>query len=98
GLDELRLDHDLLAGQLAPARDRPDDRGTRRIAVEVLEPKLVREHARQSSFEDVELRERVLAERDQHVRPALPQELRQLVEETAGVSVVDEILLELVED
>ena len=42
-LDELRLDRDRLAGELAEALDRPHDGRARRLAIEAVEPQRVRE-------------------------------------------------------
>ncbi len=56
-------------GQLREALDRPDDRRPRRLPVEPVEPERVGEEPGHASGEAIELRERVLAQRDEHVDP-----------------------------
>jgi hypothetical protein len=59
---ELRLDAHVLARQLVVAFDRPEDRGSRAFAVEVVEPQVVREEVRDLALERVELGQSVLAQ------------------------------------
>ena len=67
-VDERGLDRDLLlAAELAVALERADDRRAAPLAVEPVEPELVREEAGDPRLEDVEPRERVLADAEQDV-------------------------------
>ena len=68
-LDEFRLDGHRLAGQLGEPLDGSHDRRSGGLAIEAVETKRVREQAGNSPREAVELRERVLAQRDEHVHP-----------------------------
>ena len=82
--DERGLHLHRLPGELVPARYRTDDRRARGSSIEMLEPQLVREDRRQSRLERVELGERILAERDQHVHArVLVHQLRQLVKQAS---------------
>ena len=104
GLDERRLDLDgPVRGQLVVAVDRSDDRLARRVPVEMVEPEVVAEHVGNAGLEPVELRERVLADREQEARPqARPGDgLGEVLEEAVRLvtgAVVEEVLLEPVED
>ena len=60
---------DRVAGQLGEALDRTYDRRPGGLAIEPVEPKRVREEPRDPAGEAVELRQRVLTQRDQHVDP-----------------------------
>ncbi len=101
-LDECGLHRDGLAGELGEALERAFDRRSRGPSVEAIEPERVGEQAGDSPREAVELRERVLAERDEDVDAKRRSEHRgQRLGEGAGpavVGVVEEILLGLVED
>ena len=55
------------AGELGEALDGAHDGGASGLAVQAVEPKRVREQAGDATREAIELRERVLAERDEHV-------------------------------
>ena len=66
-LDEHVLGDDLLAFELAPALQGPDDRRPPGNPVEPVETQDVGEQARDVAFEPVEPRERVLAQRQEHV-------------------------------
>src|SRR5919108_577116 len=68
-LDERGLDRDRVAAELAVALDRPYDRVAAAAAVEMLEPQVVAEEVRDAGLERVELRERVLAQAEEEVRP-----------------------------
>ena len=106
-LDELGLD---LVRRVAPSAeqlvvrlDRLDDRGGRGLLVEVLDAEVAGEEVEDPALEAVELRVRVLAERDQEARAQLlavdrPRELDREGARPVLVGVVDEVLLELVED
>ena len=100
-LDELRLDGDGLAGQLGEALDRPDDRRARRLAIEPVEPERVREEARDTAREAIELGQRVLAQRDEDIDPrGTRKKCREQLGEGARpgvVRVIEEVLLGLVE-
>ena len=110
-----RVDHPLdetgpelvrrLRGRQAavPLAQRPLDRVAGRFAREVLDAHVVREEARDASLEAVELRERVLADREQDVDPQvrIVDDRRKLARERASavlLGVVEEVVLELVED
>ncbi len=68
---------------LVPTVERPDDRGARSRAVEVVEPQPVARTRSGSRPEGVEPCKRVVAQRDEHVQARLlAQELRQLVEQS----------------
>ena len=68
-LDELRLDCDRLAREVRVALDRAQDGGTCRPAVEPVKTKRVRKQAGNAPGEAVELRQGVLAQRDEDVDP-----------------------------
>jgi hypothetical protein len=100
-LDELRLDRHRAACELREALGRPQDRRPCSRAVETVESKGVGEEPRDAPGEAVELRERVLAQRDedvhagrsgQHGRQRLRERRRAVV-----VGVVEEVLLRLIE-
>ena len=74
--DELRLHGDGLAGELGEALDRTHDRRAGGLPVEPVEPERVREEARDPAGEAVELRERVLAQRDEDVDPERSRQQR----------------------
>ena len=97
GLDERGLDRHRRAAELAVALDRPHDRLAAAAPVEVLEPQV-----RDPRLERVELRERVLAQAEEEVRPqaGLADRRRELAREAGAgaVPLVEEVLLELVED
>ena len=105
-LDELGFDRVLLLArgeQLVVRLDRLHDRSGRRLLVQVLEAEVAGEQVRDPPLEAVEHRVRVLAERDQEVRPQVlavdgPRELDRERARAVFVGVVDEVLLELVED
>ena len=105
GVDERRLDLRLLAGprqDAVPVLERPFDRLARSRPVEVVDPEEVCEQAGDAVLEAVELRERVLANREHEVGRRAPptQRDRELLVERARPSVgpvVEEVLLELVE-
>ena len=101
-LDEKRLDGDGLARELGVPLDGADDRRAGRLAVEPVEPESVREEAGDPAGEAIELGERVLAQRDEHVHAERSsQHCRKRLGERAGpgvVGVVEEVLLRLVED
>src|ERR671923_2221971 len=101
-LDERGLDRDRVAAELAVALDRPYDRVAAAAAVEMLEPQVVAEEVRDAGLERVELRERVLAQAEEEVRPqaGLADRRRELTREAGAgaVPLVEEVLLELVED
>ncbi len=88
--------------ELRVAIDRADDRRGRSLTVEAIEPEGVREQARDATREAVELRERVLSQRDEDVDPKRRgQHPRESLGERPGpavVRVVEEVLLGLVED
>jgi hypothetical protein len=103
-LDESRLDADALVLGCEPVvrLDRPEHRVARCPTVEPVEAQRVREQAGDARLERVDLRERVLPERDQHAHGQVRarDELGQDVCErplTLLVAVVEEELLELVE-
>ncbi len=98
-VDERRLGDVALARELAVALERADDCLARRPAIEPLEPQHVGEDARQTVGERVELGERVIAQRDQHVHPEsrTTQQLGERLTEPAVGAVMEEVLLELVE-
>ena len=101
-LDEIGVDRHVLVGELGEALDRTDDRCASGLTVEPIEPERVPEETGDATGEAVELRQRVLAERHQHVDPVRRREQRRqrLGERSrAGiVGVVEEVLLDLVED
>ena len=70
--DEGILGEDLVALQLVPATQRPDDRRASGRAVEPVESEHVREELRNVRLEAIEARQRVLAKREQHVDPQRP--------------------------
>jgi hypothetical protein len=79
-LDQLRLRavRLLLGHQLVQPLQGADDCGARGDAIEVVEPEVVCEEVRDSALEEVELRERILAdpEQDVHAQSRLCHELR----------------------
>ena len=100
---ERRLDLHRLAlrGLLpVPQRERLEDRRARRGAVEMLDAHEVVEQARHVRGEGVELRQRVLADRDEHARGRVAprEQAGELRDERPVGVVVEEVLLELVED
>src|SRR5262249_47334134 len=101
-LDEVVLDPDGLARQLGEALDRANDRGPGRLPVEPVEPERVREETSDASREPVELRERVLTQRNEDVDSIRRcEQCRQRFRErvwTLVVGVVEKVLLRLVED
>ena len=101
-LDELGLDGDRRARELGEALDGADDRGAGGLAVQAVEPKRVREQAGDATGEAIELRQRVLAERDEHVDAVRRREdggQHRVERPRAGVvGVVEEVLLRLIED
>ena len=66
GLDQFGLDLDRVPGGLVVALDRLDNRLSGRAAVEMIEPKVVREEVRDAPFEPIELGERVVSQSEQH--------------------------------
>src|SRR5205807_3857518 len=102
GLDERGLDAHGLAAELAVALERADDRLAPARPVEMVEPEVVAEEVRDPGLERVELRERVLPQAEQEVRPqaGLADRRRELPREAGAgaVSLVEEVLLRLVED
>ena len=102
GLDELGVDSHRLAAELAVALDRTDDRLAPSLPIEMVEPQVVAEEVRDPGLERVELRQRVLPQAEQEVRPqpGLADRRGQLTGEAGpeAVALVEEVLLELVED
>ena len=101
-VDECGLGDDGDPGELREPLDRALDRGPRSAPVQAIQPKRVGEQAGDSPREAVELRERVLAQRDEDVDPEWCSEhRRQCLGEGLGpavVGVVEKVLLGLVED
>ena len=64
-LDERRLDLDRLAGELVEALHGSHDRFSGGVAIEVVEPQVVREEVRNPALEAVELGECVVPQRDE---------------------------------
>ena len=91
-----------LAGDLRVALDGSNDRRLRPPPVETVESERVREQARHAASEPVELRERVLTQRDEDVDPQRRGEHRRqgLGERVLArvVGVIQEVLLRLVEN
>ena len=98
-VDQGRLDLDRLAARLVVALDRRHDCLTRRGAIEVVEPKIVRKQVRNTPLEAIELCQGVVAERQQgtHAQSGAGHELGELARETGLLAVVEEVLLCLVE-
>ena len=103
-LDQLGLGrHRVVRRGRIPTRDRAEDREAPGVAIEPLEPEVVRENAGNGRAERVELPERVLADPEQDVdaEPTLGHEPGELPGERARAAlalVVEEVLLGLVED
>jgi len=104
-VDEPRLERvgRLVAVQEVPLLDGPLDRPAGGVTVQVLDPDVVREQPRDAALEPVELRESVLADRDEEVdaQVLVVDDLRELLRERPLaflVGVVEEVVLELVED
>ena len=78
----------------------PTTAARRSDTIQVVEPEVVREEVRDPALEEVELRQRVLAdpEQDVHAQARLGHELRQAPRERTVGIVVEEVLLDLVED
>jgi hypothetical protein len=106
GLGQRRLERvrRLVRRQAAvPFLDRAVDRVPRGRAAEVVDPNVVCEQARDPALEAVELRPRVLSDREQEVHPQVRvvDDLRERARErllAVVLAVVEEVLLELVED
>ena len=98
-LDERFLGRELLAGQLAVAGERAEDRGLPGLPVEPVEAQQVREELGDPAGELVELREGVVAQREQDVdaQAGAAQELRQRRTQWPFETVVEDVLLEVVE-
>ena len=98
-LDERVLGRELLAGQLAVAGERAEDGGLSRFPVEPVEAQQVREELGNPAGELVELREGVVAQREQDVdaQAGAAQELWQRRTQWPFETVVEDVLLEVVE-
>ena len=98
-LDERLLGRELLTGQLAVAGERAENRGLPCLAVEPVEAQQVREELGDPSGELVELREGVVAQREQDVdaQPGPAQQLGQGLAQRPFETVVEDVLLEVVE-
>ena len=97
--DERRLDHDVRASERRQAFERAEDRALAGPAVEAIEAEVVAEDVRDQRLEPVELGQSVLADREEHVdSQRRSYELGQLPLEGAGLRVVEEVLLGLVQD
>ena len=97
--DERRLDRHGWAAERRQALERAEDRALAGTTVEAIEAEVVAEDVRDQRLEPIELGERVLADRDEHVDPQRRRhELGQLPLEGAGLRVVEEVLLRLIED
>ena len=85
--------------ELVVALDGPHDGFAGGRAIEMVEPKVVREQIRDPPLEAVELGERIVAQRQQdtHAQAGPRDQLGQLEGETALRLVVEEVLLGLVE-
>ena len=98
-LDEHVLGDHVFTLQRTPALQGSDDRRSPGGAVEPVEAEHVAEQVRDPPFEAVEPRERVLAQRKEHVHAQRAvHELGECTLEAARVAVVREVLLRLVED
>ena len=98
-LDERVLGRERLPRQLAVAGERAEDRGLPRFPVEPVEAQQVREQLGDPAGELVELRERVVAQREQDVdaQAGPAQQLRQRRAQRPFETVVEDVLLEVVE-
>ena len=67
--DEQRLDRHGSAAERRQALERADDRALAGTTVEAIEPEVVAEDVRDQRLEAIELGERVLADREEHVDP-----------------------------
>src|SRR5262249_28505558 len=98
-LDERLLRRELLSGELAVAAERPEDRRPPRPAVEPVEAEQVREQLWDPAGELVELGQGVVSQREQDVdpQPRSPQQLGQRRTQRPFETVVEDVLLEVVE-
>ncbi len=99
--DQRRLDGEGRICQRREPLDRSNDGGSSRHTIESVETEGVREEPGDPTGEPIELRERVLTERDEHVdAERRAQHGRQCLRERPGpafAGVVEEVLLRLVE-
>ena len=103
GLDQLRLDLDVIVGEPVVALDRAEDRRARGGTVELVEAQVVGEEPGDPRLEPVELRQRIVARRQEHrhAQARLGDQHRQRVGEGSRarlVAVVEEVLLQPVQD
>jgi len=101
-LHEFRLGRVALAAEPLVLLERADDRRAARLAIEVVEPEVVREQPGNPRLEGVQRRERIITHAEEHVDAQIRSVhyLGERVEEpvVAVAAVVEEVLLQLVED